>query len=105
MGLRCKNMWTNQVFKENDERYQRVQGNGIKNPLFLRVKNGVAKSRGEALKMCEDLCLSTPSCEGFNFEEAAWGCYFVYGFEKLQRYGNVLKIIIDLKFWIFAEWR
>ena len=83
MGLRCKNLWTNQVFKENDERYQRVQG--TQNPLFLRAKKGVAQSRGEALKMCEDICLSIPSCEGFNFEDAAWGCYFVNGFEKLER--------------------
>ena len=92
-GLQCKNFWSNQVFAPHD-RSERVQG--IENPMFMAqmvqdssgkwVPRGRAKSRGEALKMCDDICWKNPSCEGFNFEERAWGCYFLNGFEKLERY-------------------
>ena len=94
MGLRCKNFWSNQIFEDNDERYQMVPG--IENPIWLSkqkldkssgkwVDASRAKDRGEAIKMCEDICLDTPACEGFHFEEMGFGCYFYQGFEKLQR--------------------
>ena len=100
MGFQCKNFWSNQVFAPHD-RSERVQG--IQNPLFLR--NGTAKSKNEALRMCQDICWKNPGCEGFNFENGFYGCYFLNGFEKLMRYQKIFlpDLFVLFKFSLFIE--